>query len=51
MTTDIDELARHIAPNEMGQARISLDAFSRLITKAAQSSSTYACPRKRASGR
>lgn len=27
MTTEIDELARHIAPKEMGKARISLDAF------------------------
>lgn len=27
MTNTIDELARHIAPKEMGQARISLDSF------------------------
>ena len=33
MTTDIDELARHIAPEEMGQARISLDAFIEAYNK------------------
>ncbi len=33
MTTDIDELARHIAPKEMGQARISLDAFIEAYNK------------------
>lgn len=33
MTTTIDELARHIAPQEMGQARISLDAFIEAYNK------------------
>lgn len=33
MTTTLDELARHIAPQEMGMARIALDAFIEAYNK------------------